>query len=77
MESDYEFVVRKLKERPVSLAQIESDTGFVVSWLSKLGRGLIDDPGFKRVSKLAAYFRLLERQEAERAALAAPVERAA
>jgi transcriptional regulator with XRE-family HTH domain len=69
METDYEYVLRKLRERSVSLPQIRKDTGLTVSWLSKVARGLTDDPGFKRVSKLADYFRLLERHAAERAAL--------
>lgn len=64
--SEYDFVMRQLQERKGSWPQIEKDTGMPYSWLSKLARGLIDDPGVKKIEKLARYFRLLARQEIER-----------
>jgi len=69
--SELDFVLRQLQERKGGWPQIEKDTGMPYSWLSKLARGLIDDPGVKKIEKLARYFRLLEKQEAERAGLCA------
>ena len=69
--SELDFVLRQLQERKGRWPQIEKDTGMPYSWLSKLARGLIDDPGVKKIEKLARYFRLLEKQEAERAGLCA------
>lgn len=65
--SELDFVLGQLQERKGNWPQIEKDTGMPYSWLSKLARGLIDDPGVKKIEKLARYFRLLEKQENERA----------
>ena len=70
-ETNYQYVIRKLTEREVSLQQVERDTGFPVTWLSKVARRVIPDPRVRRVDQLADYFRLLERQMAERARLKA------
>ena len=67
MEKDYEFALRRLREREVSLPKIAKDTGLTVPWLSSVARGLTNDPGVKKISKIAEYFRLLDRQAAERA----------
>jgi hypothetical protein len=67
--TELDFVMRQLQERKGSWPQIEKETGLDYSWLSKLARGVIDDPGVKKIGKLAVYFRLLSKQEAERAAL--------
>ena len=65
--SELDFVLGQLQERKGGWPQIEKDTGTPYSWLSKLARGLIDDPGVKKIDRLARYFRLLEKQETERA----------
>lgn len=77
MEKDYDYVRRLLNpdNRPVSLTQIESDTGLPASWLSKVARGIFDDPGVKKIAKLADYFRLLEKQAVERADFAGGASR--
>jgi predicted transcriptional regulator len=67
-KSELDFVLEQLQERKGSWMHIAKDTGMPYSWLSKLARGVIDDPGVKKIEKLASYFRLLERQENERAA---------
>lgn len=70
MENDLDYVLAQLQLRKGIWPQIERDTGLDYSWLSKLSRGLIEDPGYLKVRKLAGYFRLLEKQEAERSAAA-------
>ncbi len=75
--SELDFVLRQLQERKGNWPQIEKDTGMPYSWLSKLARGLIDDPGVKKIEKLARYFRLLDKQETERAAHCAEPRQAA
>jgi hypothetical protein len=69
MENDLDFVILQLQSRRVSRPQIERDTGLDRSWLTKLSLGLIDDPGHKKITKLAEYFRLLDKQELERSVL--------
>ncbi len=66
--SELDFVLRQLQFRKGDWPQIGKDTGMPYSWLSKLARGLIDDPGVKKIEKLARYFRLLDKQDSERAA---------
>lgn len=68
---DLSSVLSKLRHRKGSWRRIARETGLTYWWLSKLARGLIDDPGVKKVGKLARYFRLIEKQEIERAACCA------
>lgn len=70
--TELQYVLDQLQARKGSWPQIEKDTGLDYSWLSKLSRGLIEDPGIKKIAKAARYFRLLEQHERERAALSAP-----
>lgn len=46
-----------LKQRPayLELKQIASDLNIPISWLSQFNRGLIDDPGVKRIQALHDY----------------------
>ena len=41
--------------RWITLSQVSSDTGLLVSWLSAFGRGDIKDPGIKKVQILNDY----------------------
>lgn len=69
METEFEYVARKLRDRTISLPQISAETGLTVAWLSSIARGLIVDPGVRKVAKATEYFRLLDLQEAQRLAL--------
>lgn len=65
---ELDFVVVELQRRKGTWPAIERETGLDYSWLSKLARGLIGDPGIKKIARLARHFRLLAAQEAERRA---------
>lgn len=67
--SELDFVLRQLKTRKGSWPQVCAETGVDYSWLSKLARGMFEEPGVKKIETLARYFRLLEKHEAERATL--------
>lgn len=77
MQTELDFVLRQLQERKGGWPQIAKETGIAYSSLSKMARGDIDDPGVRKIEALARYFRLLQKQEAEREALAAPRQEAA
>lgn len=62
------YAISALRRRKGLWPQIERETGLDYSWLSKLSRGQIGDPGIKRVGRLAAYLRLLDEQEDQRVA---------
>jgi hypothetical protein len=67
MAVDLHFVLEELKARKGQWAQIARDRPeFSYSWLAKLARDEIPDPGIKRIEALEIYLRLLAAQETER-----------
>lgn len=64
---DYVFVMQQLEKRKGRWRQIADDSGLNYWWLTKVGRGVTTNPGINTISQAAQYFRLLERQESERA----------
>lgn len=66
---DLDYVRAQLEARKGTWPEIERETGLDYSWLAKVARGVTDDPGIKKVTRAARYFRLLEQIEADRAAL--------
>lgn len=67
--SELNYVRNQLQERKGSWPTISKETSVPYSSLAKVARGETEDPGVKMIEKLGRYLRLLERQEAERAAL--------
>ena len=59
MESLLAFVRRELPRhlKRANVRQLAEAAGVEKWWLAKLAAGKIEDPGVKKVEKLAAYFR--------------------
>lgn len=68
--SELDYVLIQLQERKGSWPQIERETRLPYSWLSKLARGEINDPGVKKIERLGRYFRMCAKQDRERESIA-------
>lgn len=62
--SIYDFVMENLKGLPLTkLIPIAEATGVSANTIYKIGSGFVKDPGVRKIEKLAAYFRGLEKKK--------------
>lgn len=57
METELDFVKRRLNADPRSIARIAEDSGAKRSWLEKFARGDIKSPGYPTVLHLYRYYK--------------------
>ena len=59
------YVVKELQARKGEWPKICADTKLDYSWLTKLAKGRIPDPGVNKIEKLADYFKDRRRPKVE------------